>query len=50
MKERANTFAERHGLWDDAQQAAARDVEARIAAGGLDAVRFSFPDLHGLLR
>ena len=50
MKERANTFAERHGLWDDAQQAAARDVEARMAAGGLDAVRFSFPDLHGLLR
>ena len=50
MKERANTFAERHSLWNADQQAAARDVEARIATGGLDAVRFSFPDLHGLLR
>src|SRR5581483_6394295 len=44
------TFVERHGLWTAEQHAAAREVEARLAAGEVEVVRFSFPDQHGVLR
>jgi len=44
------SFAERHGLWDDEQRAAADDMRARLDSGEVDTVRFSFPDQHGLLR
>ena len=44
------SFVERHGLWTEAQWAAAREVEATIAERRLEVVRLSFPDLHGILR
>ncbi|WP_018411403.1 glutamine synthetase family protein [Methyloversatilis thermotolerans] len=44
------SFVERHGLWSDEQHARAREVEAHIASGDIDTVRFSFPDQHGVLR
>ncbi len=44
------TFVERHGLWSDDQRAAAREIARRVEADGLEVVRFSFPDQHGILR
>jgi len=44
------SFVERHGLWDGAQRAAARQVLQEISARGIELVRFSFADQHGLLR
>jgi glutamine synthetase len=51
-KERASPkdFVEWHGLWDDAQAAAARAVEKAIKRKKLELVRFSFCDQHGILR
>jgi glutamine synthetase len=46
----APPFVERHGLWSDAQHAAARYVLQEVTARGIELVRFAFPDLHGLLR
>ncbi|NJN40768.1 MAG: hypothetical protein HC807_08100 [Gammaproteobacteria bacterium] len=43
-------FVERHGLWGDAQRAAARRAQQEITARGIELVRFSFADQHGLLR
>lgn len=44
------SFVERHGLWTEAQRAAARELVRRAEAGGVEVVRFSFPDQHGVLR
>ena len=44
------SFVERHALWTDAQHAAARSVLEQVAARGLEVVRFSFADQHGILR
>jgi glutamine synthetase len=44
------TFVERHGLWSDEQQQAAKGVEELVKAEGLEVVRFAFPDQHGILR
>jgi glutamine synthetase len=44
------TFVDRHGLWTAAQEAQARDVDARLDAGDVDVVRFAWPDQHGILR
>jgi glutamine synthetase len=46
----APPFVERHGLWNEAQRAAARRVLEEVSARGIELVRFSFADLHGLLR
>jgi len=46
----AASFVDRHGLWTDAQRAAARHVLQEISMRGIELVRFSFPDLHGILR
>lgn len=46
----APSFVERHGLWSDAQRAAARHALQEISARGIELVRFSFADQHGLLR
>ncbi len=46
----APSFVERHGLWSDAQHAAARHALQEIQARGIELVRFSFADQHGLLR
>jgi glutamine synthetase len=48
--ERAMSFAERHGLWDEERARAAAAIEARVAADGIDVIRISFADQHGLLR
>ncbi len=44
------SFVDRHGLWTVDQSKAARDIEARVARDGIDTVRFSFADQHGVLR
>ncbi|MCG6875786.1 MAG: glutamine synthetase family protein [Betaproteobacteria bacterium] len=46
----APSFVERHGLWSDTQRAAARHALQEISARGIELVRFSFADQHGLLR
>ncbi|MFG2171903.1 glutamine synthetase family protein [Streptomyces niveus] len=43
-------FVDRHGLWDDRQRAAAAQIRRVIDELGLDMVRFSFADQHGVLR
>ena len=44
------SFIERHGLWSDEQRRAAAEVTRRIEADGIELVRLSFADLHGILR
>ncbi|MEJ8822491.1 glutamine synthetase family protein [Variovorax humicola] len=44
------SFVERYGLWSDDQLAQACELVRRIDAGGIDVVRFAWPDQHGLLR
>ncbi len=46
----AKTFVERHGLWSDEQFEAATKAERLIEEHGLEVVRLSFPDQHGILR
>jgi glutamine synthetase len=46
----AHSFVERHGLWTDRQFEAAAQAEKWIEEHGLEVVRFSFPDQHGILR
>jgi glutamine synthetase len=43
-------FIERHGLWNDTQYAAAAQAQRVIDEVGIELVRVSFPDQHGLLR
>jgi glutamine synthetase len=47
---KARSFVERHGLWNDEQFEAAALADKRIEDDGLDTVRLSFPDQHGILR
>ena len=44
------SFVERHGIWSDAQREAARRMLAEVTERGLQVVRFSFADQHGVLR
>ena len=44
------SFIARHDLWSADQRRAADEVSRRIEAEGLEVVRLSFPDLHGILR
>ena len=44
------SFVARHALWNDEQRAAAKRVAKEIETRGIEAVRFSFPDQHGILR
>ncbi|HSD55243.1 MAG TPA: glutamine synthetase family protein [Burkholderiales bacterium] len=44
------SFVERHGLWTAEQRAAARDLVQSLQGRGVEVVRFSFPDQHGILR
>jgi glutamine synthetase len=46
----AKSFVERHGLWSEAQLAAAITDEKLIEEQRLEAVRLSFADQHGILR
>jgi glutamine synthetase len=43
-------FIERHALWSDEQSRAAAEVARRIQTDGIELVRLSFADLHGILR
>jgi glutamine synthetase len=43
-------FVERHSLWTDAQFAAALQVQRLVDTHGIDLIRVSFPDQHGILR
>jgi glutamine synthetase len=43
-------FIEQHGLWSDQQYAAAAQAQRVIDEVGIELVRVSFPDQHGLLR
>jgi glutamine synthetase len=44
------SFIERHALWNDEQRRAAAEVQRRIETGGVELVRLSFADMHGILR
>jgi len=44
------SFVDRHGLWTAEQRAAARTLADEVKRRGLEVVRFSFPDQHGILR
>jgi glutamine synthetase len=46
----ANSFVERYGLWSDEQFEAAVKAEKWIEERGLEVVRLSFADQHGILR
>src|SRR3954464_5947268 len=45
-----DSFVARHGLWTAEQERMAEEVVRRIEADGLELVRFSFADQHGVLR
>lgn len=44
------TFVQRHGLWSDEQERAARHIEEVTRAEQLEVIRFAFVDQHGILR
>ncbi|MBV9835869.1 MAG: glutamine synthetase [Alphaproteobacteria bacterium] len=44
------SLVERYGLWSPAQVEAAREVLRRVEAEGLEVIRLSFADQHGVLR
>lgn len=46
----ALSFVDRHDLWSDEQRKGAAAVEKEIEDRGLELVRFSFADQHGVLR
>ncbi|MGH6788258.1 MAG: glutamine synthetase family protein [Pseudolabrys sp.] len=46
----SSSFVERHNLWSAGQARAAAAVERQIKQSGLELVRFSFADQHGVLR
>lgn len=46
----AGSFVEIHDLWSGEQARIAEQVGKEIDSRGLDLVRFSFPDQHGILR
>ena len=52
MQERAPALSlvERHGLWSEEQREAAARADRIIAERGLETVRLSFADQHGILR
>ncbi|WP_119696314.1 glutamine synthetase family protein [Microbacterium halotolerans] len=43
-------FVARHGLWDESQYAAAGQMRRVVDELGIEMVRFSFVDQHGILR
>jgi glutamine synthetase len=44
------SFVERHGLWTEDREHAAADIAARLKSDGIETVRLSFADQHGILR
>ena len=47
---RPESFVSRHGLWTAEQERMAAEIVRRIETDGLELVRFSFADQHGVLR
>ena len=45
-----SSLAAKHGLWSDEQFDAAARVRRIAEERGLETIRFSFPDQHGILR
>lgn len=45
-----NTFVKEHNLWTDAQWTAAKNVAHQVQNEGLELIRLSFADQHGVLR
>ncbi len=45
-----SSFVARHGLWSDEQRRLAAELPKRWEAEGVELVRFSFADQHGILR
>lgn len=43
-------FVARHGLWTDDKAKRAREIIAQVERDGIEQVRLSFTDVHGLLR
>jgi glutamine synthetase len=43
-------FIEQHALWNPTQRQAAAAIQRRVEIDGIQLVRLSFPDLHGILR
>ncbi|HXG18483.1 MAG TPA: hypothetical protein VNN62_05350 [Methylomirabilota bacterium] len=43
-------FIEQHGLWTDEQKEAMRRIKAEIETHGLETIRVSLADQHGVLR
>jgi glutamine synthetase len=50
LRSSVKSFVERHALWSAEQAHMAREVERAIKKHGLETVRFSFADQHGVLR
>ncbi|MFM2399066.1 MAG: hypothetical protein RL341_1223, partial [Pseudomonadota bacterium] len=44
------SFVERHALWNDAQHAAFARAKETLRDQSIELVRFSWADLHGVLR
>ncbi|MEM7348862.1 MAG: glutamine synthetase, partial [Chloroflexota bacterium] len=44
------SFVKQHNLWTDAQWAAAESLSQRVEEEGIDLIRLSFADQHGVLR
>ena len=44
------SFIQKYGLWDAQQERVARELLERVTRDGIELVRLSFADLHGLLR
>jgi glutamine synthetase len=44
------SFVERHGLWTEDRERAAADIADRLKSDGIETVRLSFADQHGILR
>ncbi|RTL62504.1 MAG: glutamine synthetase, partial [Hyphomicrobiales bacterium] len=44
------SFVEKYGLWSEEQRRQADAIKDEIEKRGLEVVRFSFPDQHGILR
>lgn len=45
-----SAFVARHDLWNGSQRRAADSIKAALADNGVESVRVSFPDQHGILR
>jgi glutamine synthetase len=43
-------FIQKHGLWDDALTRQGAEVGRQVGTDGIEVIRFSFPDQHGILR